>query len=81
MYSPDTAQQMIPFGLPAATAAPHVPAPGLAEEVAFMPERPATEAAEAPIRFRLCQLAHADARANRTGIDLFVNWRGWKTAV
>ncbi len=75
VYSLDTARQMIPFGPPAATAQPHVPAPGLAEEVAFMPERPATEAAEAPIRaFGYASLPTL-TRANRTGIDLFVNRR------
>ncbi len=78
VYGLDTARQMIPFGPPAATAQTHAPAAGLAEEVTFMPERPiaeTSEAAELVIRaFGYASLPTL-TRANRTGIDLFVNRR------
>jgi DNA mismatch repair protein MutL len=74
VYGLDTARQMIPFGPPAAAAQTHTPA-GLAEEVAFMPESPAKDAPETAIRaFGYASLPTL-TRANRTGIDLFVNRR------
>lgn len=77
VYGLDTARQMVPFGLPPAAPGQDKPAAaGLDDEVSFMPDWSAdhTHAPESVRAYGYASLPSL-TRANRTGIDLFVNRR------